>query len=91
MRPAGPSSRALALVWAALVALTGVTIAVSRLRIPGWSVGLALAIAATKSSLVLAVFMRLRDEDRAFKVMLGVAVFTMAVILGLTFTDVAFR
>ncbi|MEK7474640.1 MAG: cytochrome C oxidase subunit IV family protein [Candidatus Coatesbacteria bacterium] len=91
MRPEGPSSRALALVWATLVALTGVTIAVSRLRIPGWSVPVALGVAAAKSSLVLAVFMRLRDEDRAFKVMLGVAVFTMAVILGLTFTDVAFR
>jgi len=89
--PAGASERGLVALWAALLALTALTIYVSRLNIGHWRAVCALAIAATKSALVVAVFMRLKDEDRAFTAMLGVALFTMATILGLTFVDVAFR
>ena len=88
---AGASERGLVALWALLLALTGLTIYVSRLNIGHWRAVCAIAIAATKASVVIAVFMRLKDEDRAFKAMFGAALLTMAVILGLTFVDVAFR
>jgi len=89
--PAGASERGLVALWALLLALTALTIFVSRLNIGHWRAVCAITIATVKASIVLAVFMRLKDEDRAFKAMFGVALFTMATILGLTFLDVAFR
>jgi cytochrome c oxidase subunit 4 len=88
---AGASDRALVGLWLTLLALTAVTVVVSRMRLDPWSVIAALGIAAAKASLVLAFFMRLKDEDRAFMVMFGLALFTMATILALVFVDVAFR
>jgi len=89
--PAGASERGLVALWAALLALTALTIFVSRLDIGHWRAVCAITIASTKAALVVAIYMRLKDEDRAFKYMFCAALFTMAVILGLTFVDVAFR
>jgi len=78
-------------VWAALLVLTGVTVTVAGLHLGAFSVFTAIAIAAVKASLVLLFFMRLKYEPVVFRVMLFAAVATIAVIMALTFADVAFR
>ncbi|MGZ3614951.1 MAG: cytochrome C oxidase subunit IV family protein, partial [Thermodesulfobacteriota bacterium] len=50
------------LVWMALVILTGTTFSVAGMELGGWTVLIALAIAGTKSGLVLNYFMHLRSE-----------------------------
>ncbi len=79
-------------VWAGLLALTALTVAVARLRLLGGaSVPGSLAIASAKAALVLFFFMHLRHEPRFLKGMLLVAVSALAIILMLTFTDVWYR
>lgn len=79
------------IIWLALVVFTALTVSVAGLNLGALSVVTALAIAATKSSLVLNYFMHLKYEDRVFKVMLLISIVTLATILGLTFFDVAYR
>jgi len=78
-------------VYLALIALTGLTVTAAGLHLGSLSVLAAILIATVKSSLVLSFFMNLKSEDRVFKVMLAVAVATMAVIMLLTFVDVGYR
>jgi len=85
------SSAALTAVWAALLVLLGLTIAVARLQVVSWSGVLNLIIATAKAGLVLLFFMNLRSEGRFLKVMLGVALAALTVIIILTFSDVWFR
>jgi len=81
----------LVIVWAALIGLLGLTIAVAKLHVTSWSVVLNLLIATGKAALVLVFFMHLRSESRFVKVMLGVTVAALTVIIILTFSDVWFR
>lgn len=85
-KPAG-----LVLVWAALVALLGLTIAVARVHFTRFSVVLNLLIATGKAALVLLFFMHLKSESRFVKIMLGVTVVALTAIIILTFSDVWFR
>lgn len=78
-------------VWLALITLTGVTIYVAGLHLGRFSTLTAVIIASVKASLVLWFFMHLKYEKRIFKVILLVPIATLAVIIGLTFTDVLFR
>lgn len=79
------------LVWFGLMALTGLTITVANLHLGNFSVLTAILIAAIKGTLVLMIFMNLKYEARLFKIMLLLAVATLAVIMVLTFTDISFR
>lgn len=79
------------MVWLALLALTALTITAASLHFGRWSVLAAIIIATIKGTLVLMYFMHLRYEDRVFKIMLLLALFTLAVIMGLTFVDVLLR
>jgi cytochrome c oxidase subunit 4 len=74
-------------VWLALLMLTALTVAVSGVDLKRLSVLTALAVACIKTSLVLGIFMHLKYEDRIFKVMFLVVVVTLAIFIGLTFTD----
>ena len=85
-----PLSRYLT-VWIALLLLTALTITVASLHMGGFSVLAAIVIATVKGSLVLLYFMNLKYEERVFRIMLMVAVFTLATILALTFADVLLR
>lgn len=84
-------SRTLVAVWAALIALLALTIAVARLHVTSYSVVLNLLIATGKATLVLFFFMQLRSESRFVKVMLGVTLAALTAIIILTFSDVWFR
>jgi len=79
------------MVWLALLALTALTITAASLHFGTWSILAAIIIATIKGTLVLFYFMHLRYEDRVFRIMLLVALFTLAIIMVLTFVDVLFR
>lgn len=78
-------------VWLALLVLTAATISVSRIELGALHVWAALLIASVKSALVVAFFMHMKYENRAFKYCLLAALLTLAIFIGLTFFDVLYR
>ncbi|QWV93385.1 cytochrome C oxidase subunit IV family protein [Geomonas oryzisoli] len=78
-------------VWVALLVLTAATIMVTRVELGVWKVWAALAIASVKSGLVIAFFMHMKYEPRLFRIILFVALFTLASFIGGTFFDVLYR
>ena len=79
-------------VWLALVALLGATIAVARMHLlVRYSVLAPLTIASAKAGLVLIYFMHLRYEGWFLKSMLLVTVATLTAFIALTFVDVWYR
>ncbi len=83
--------RTFILIWVALLILTGVTVAVSRVHLGALNIWVALGVASIKSSLVIFVFMHLRQESKLFKICLIVMLVILAIFIGLTFFDVLYR
>lgn len=83
--------RTFILIWATLLGLTVVTVAVSRIQLGALNIWAALTIASVKSSLVVFIFMHLRQESRLFKIGILVLLVIVATFIGLTFTDVLYR
>jgi len=81
----------LAAILAILLLLTGVTVAVSYVHLGFWNVPLALTIASLKASLVLLFFMHLKYEGQVIRYSFLSTVFFLAIMIGFTFWDVAFR
>jgi caa(3)-type oxidase subunit IV len=80
------------LTWLGIIILTGVTFTLSRIKIGGWEVIIALLIAGTQSALALYFFMHLRGETaRIFKILIPLVLAILVVLMSLTFSDVAFR
>jgi len=79
------------MVWLALLTLTGLTITVAGLNLKNFAIVAAICIAGFKSMLVLNYFMHLKFESALFKNMVYITLFTLVVIIGLTFTDISFR
>ncbi len=80
-----------AIIWIALLILTGVTIAVAQYDLGALNVWVALGIATFKSGLVVAVFMHMKYENLLFKLSLFVALAILALFIGLNFFDVLYR
>jgi cytochrome c oxidase subunit 4 len=79
-------------IWLGLVILTGVTVSMAGMNFGLLSIIIVLAIAATKSGLVLSYFMHLKYETGLlFKLMIPIVLAVLTVFIGLTFSDVAFR
>ncbi len=85
------SDRLLATVWATLVCLTAITIAVARIDLGFYNILAALSIATTKALLVIFFFMHMKYEHALLKWLLFLACVVLAIFIGLTFFDVAFR
>ncbi len=81
----------LILVWLGLLALTAVTVWISRLELGVNRVWGALTIATCKSGLVIAFFMHMKYEGRLLRGILFLALVTLAIFIGLTFTDLLYR
>lgn len=81
----------LALVLGLLLLLTGVTIGVSYLDMGFFNVPIALGIACTKVTLVLLYFMHLKFEGRVITLSFLCTIAFLAIMIGFTFWDVAFR
>lgn len=84
-------TRFLTAVWAALMALTAVTVAVSRMDLGFFNVVAALAVATAKALLVIFFFMHLKYENRLLKWLVLLAFVFLAICIGFTFFDLAWR
>jgi cytochrome c oxidase subunit IV len=79
-------------VWLALLVLTAITVTTAELNIGRIGILVVLVIAATKSTLVLLWFMHLKSEKRLLlKLLVPIAIGTLAIFIGLTYTDVLTR
>ena len=78
-------------VWAALLVLTVATVLITRADLGAGKVWAALGIASLKSGLVIAFFMHMKYEARLFRIILFVALVTLAIFIGFTFFDVLYR
>jgi len=87
----GPGYRTFLAVWGALMVLTVITVAVSRVNLGFFNVIAALAIASTKAALVIFFFMHLKYESRTQKLMVLTCFVILAIFIGLTFFDTAYR
>jgi caa(3)-type oxidase subunit IV len=89
------SYRTYVVVWIGLIILTGITYTAATstaLRFTGWAVLIALAIAGTKSGLVMNYFMHLTSERMLiFKIIIPLVIAVFLVFILLTFSDVVFR
>ena len=83
--------RTLFYVLVALLILTGITVGASYIDMGKLNVWVALGIASAKASLVLMIFMHLRFEGRALILSFLSTVIFLAIMIGFTFWDVAFR
>jgi cytochrome c oxidase subunit 4 len=84
-------TKTLTAVWGVLLAFTMVTILVSRIDLGIFNIVAVLSIATAKAGLVALFFMDLRHESRLFRNLLFTALAVLAILLGLTFFDVAYR
>jgi cytochrome c oxidase subunit IV len=90
--PHGPAMRSYVVVWGALIVLTATTVGVAGFNLQKIAIIVCLGIAAIKSSLVLLYFMHLRYEQRLIvKLLVPIAMATLAIFIGLTFSDVITR
>jgi len=78
-------------IWVLLLILTAVTIWVSRINLGYFNVVVALLIATTKAALVVFFFMHLKYENRFFKFIVFLTFLILAIFIGFTFFDVAYR
>jgi cytochrome c oxidase subunit IV len=83
--------RTLILVLIGLIALTLTSVAVTRIALGGFTVALALLIAAFKSSLVLRIFMHLKFENRFFSLAVIAVILLIAAVIIITLLDYLFR
>ncbi len=79
------------IVWLLLLALTAITIIVSRIHLGPFNIAAALGIASLKSALVIFFFMHLKNEPLYLKLFLLIAFLTLAIFIGLNFFDVLYR
>ena len=85
------SYRKLTAVWLVLLALTGLTVGITRIELGGYKVLGALTIACLKSGLVIAFFMHMKYEGRLLRWLLFLALVTLAIFIGFTFFDTLYR
>ncbi len=86
------TNRTYLIIWVSLLILTALTVTAASLNAGRLAVLVALAVAATKSVLVLLYFMHLRYERRKLiKLILPIALVVLAIFIGLTYSDVLTR
>ncbi len=79
------------LVWAGLVGLTTITVALAGFNLAGLTVVTALAIAIVKSLLVTNYFMHVKTDSPVFRVFIFVCIAVFIVVIVLTFFDLTYR
>jgi len=79
-------------IWAALVFFTALTVTMASWNLGTIAIIAVLAIAATKSILVLLGFMHLWWENTlVIKLLVPIVLVTLAIFIGLTYTDILYR
>ena len=74
-----------------LLGLTAVSVAVTQIELTKWGTPVAVLLAATKTTFVLAVFMHLKFDQRIFRVMVPLIFLLLGVVIFITFLDYGFR
>jgi cytochrome c oxidase subunit IV len=74
-------------IFAALMVLTAITVAVAFVNLGSFNFPVALGIAITKATLVILFFMHARYSSKLTKLFVGTAFFFLAILLTLTMTD----
>ena len=72
-------------IWLLLLALTALTVGITRVDLGGYKVLGALAIACIKAGLVISIFMHMQYEGRLLRWLLFLTLLTLAVFIGFTF------
>jgi len=78
-------------VLATLLFLTFLTVAVSKIHLGYFNVVVALLLATTKSLFVILFFMHLKYESKMLKIFVFLCFLILAIFIGMTFFDVAYR
>jgi cytochrome c oxidase subunit 4 len=79
-------------IWIALLVFTAITVTTADLNIGRIGIFVVLTVATAKSILVLLYFMHLKWEKRLLlKILVPIAIGTLAIFIGLTFTDILNR
>ncbi len=78
-------------IWGFLMLFTAITVAAAQFDFGFLNVVVAMTIATTKAGLVILYFMHLRYEKPLFKIIVFVAFFMLAIAIGFTFFDLAYR
>jgi len=79
------------LVWAGLVGLTTITVALAGFNLASLTVVVAMVIAVVKSLLVTNYFMHVRTDSAVFKIFIFVCLSIFLVMIILTFFDLTYR
>ena len=74
-------------IFAALMVLTAITVAVAFVPLGAMNFPVAIAIAVTKATLVVLFFMHVKYSSRLTKMIVGMAIFFLMTMFGLTLTD----
>lgn len=85
------SYRANLVLWIALLILTVVTVMVARIDLRQSGILINIIIASIKAGLVVYIFMHLKYESLLLKLMLFMTLFTLTVIIVMTFLDTLYR
>jgi cytochrome c oxidase subunit IV len=79
-------------IWIALLVATAITVTTADLNVGRIGIFVVLVIATVKSILVLLYFMHLKWEKRLLlKILVPIAIGTLSIFIGLTFTDILNR
>ena len=79
------------LIFAALIALTGLTTGVAFINLGKWNTVVALAIAVCKATLVVLFFMHLRWSSNLLRMVVAASLLWLAILIVLTLSDVFTR
>lgn len=74
-------------IFASLMVLTGVTVAVAFINLGALNFPVALGIAIIKATLVVLFFMHLKYSSKLTKMVVGLAIFFLGIMFALTLTD----
>ena len=85
------STRFYYIVFAVLIVLTGLTVAIATVDLGRLNAIIALTIAVSKATLVLLFFMHLRDSARLTWLAVGGAIAWLLVLISLTMSDLLTR
>lgn len=87
----GPGYGLFIAIWGVLMCLTGVTVWAASIDLGFLNVVAAMTIASTKALLVTFFFMHLKYENWTLKIMVLLAFVILAIFIGFTFFDTAYR
>jgi cytochrome c oxidase subunit 4 len=83
--------RTFLIVLAGLIALTLISVAVTQIALGTFTVGMALLIAAIKSSFVLGIFMHLKFENKLYTVVVIAVIVLISSVIIITLMDYIYR